>query len=1237
MKNQSFSNNGRKITLLAILQIFILINMSFAQSGLIAESYGIQSQNIIDIEEIFEKGIGFLFWITSLNELKLVSADEVNLGCCLETSPGANCQPFPFTNDPALCVGRLIQSSCEETLECEYGCCISPEGNCATNSPRMECEAGGGSFETGPACEIQTCQDGCCILGDEYFFRNEEECNYLAVQNGVEPEFLQNIEQELECLALRNILDNGACVLEERCIQTTGDDCIHEIGGRFYAGEFCSNEELEIEGGYDYIPQSEKTCYDDDIYWEDDNGNLEDLAEDCEDSTHKCLISGGEAICKETRCSDTNFMLRYGRNPLSGESWCIYDGTIGNGTDTVGSEHWLAECVEGEINSENSYELTSPYRGYLCGEGKIEVEGSNNFFVQANPILNDASNCIAYNQNYEGEELIDKCEENSYCYFKHLSLGNGENMAFCLPSYPKGNSQEEPSSSACEMASIKIPVIYKKNNRLDDWDCISNCNVETPNFIRSMNDFCTSLGDCGTYVNYLGKGVNNFEYIGYKGYEIDDGEENYGERSDYAGCDRGSNPGDANCQRVYWIDYVNRANIDSTQTTLFPNWRGVYRLLGIVPDASIGSPTQNDIGRGLELIGSIAGGTGIIISLGGIAGIDFFATSIPGATAEAVATGTTMGTIASGAMGISLGLLAGSLIARAFGVEGDAATASSIGGGMAGGAIAFGGGGAFGTPFSSLAATFFWIGIGVIAIGIIIGGASYESRYVQFTCDPWTPPQGGENCERCNEDPMKPCTQYRCESLGTMCEFLEDNSENPKCEAMEEESNPPIISEGDILTEGYEFQNPTTNGVEVRKLDGDCLEQGQEIGIRLFTDENARCKYSTEIPASPQYEEMIGEFTEERTFWVRNHTIRYLPPRVDSLPAEDISGSIQERIGHQNLYVKCTDAQDPSNFNFNNYIVDICINEKDTIQVDFGLARFLPENEASIMHGLEEQAVKFWISEAADCKYSRNMGTGYFEMENEFSCAGLEEREIFGYPCETTITNLTTGENAIYVRCLDQPWLPANNSLRNVNLGDYKYSLFASESALNISSIIFTYDGKTISHGEAFKEGFDPIEVEMNVRTSGGANLGESMCQWKIGESSMSSMRPWSEYSTDHSQFFSYITTGVTNIYLECIDSAGNNVSAETSFSLEVDRTPPIVVRAYENNGRLKIITNENSQCYYNFQSCNLNFENATEMTTGFSQTHSASWIAGQTYYIRCEDLWENKNSGCAIKITTEH
>ena len=1214
----------KKIMFLAILQIFLLVNLTIAQSDLIAASSGIENKKIINlgVEKFLEKGIGFLFWITSLDKFAIVSAeDEVNLGCCLETSVGGICQPFAFTSDPSTCTGGLIQADCSETEECQPGCCISPEGNCATNSPKKACEENGGTFESGTSCEISECQDACCILGDSYYFRNENECNYLSSQEGIEKEFRVDIESELNCLALQYILDNGACVSEGGCIQTTGEECINR-DGRFYAGEFCTNEELELEWGYDYESHADKTCYKEDIYWEDSEGNIEEIETDCVEGIERCSLEGNNYVCKDLGCADPNFMLRYGRNPINGESWCIYEGAIGNGQDTVGSEHWFAGCADGEVNSEKSYDLSGPYRGKLCAESKSEIADTGEFFISAGEVTNLASQCISYNQEFEGTPALKtNCEKNTHCYYKTLNLGGGEKINLCLPSYPRGASQEEENSVACGMASIKIPVVYKKNNRLDDWDCESNCNVETPEFIKSMNDFCVSLGDCGAYVNYLGEGINNFNYQGKRGYKLDDdGNEDFGEGSGYSGCDS-NNAGDANCQRVHWQDYSERGIVNPVQIAKSPFIVAIASALNIELDNNFGdlSPEAK-----LLFLGKISGGIGGLgLALNWVGETFYLGNAFNGA----------MGTIASGGMGFSLGFYAGSLIADWAGVSGPAATASAIGGGISGAAAFLADGW---TGF--LGSTFFWVGVGVILVSILVGGPSYESRYIEFTCDPWTAPQGGEDCERCNEDPMKPCTKYRCESLGTMCDFINEDTENPPCVPIEEELNPPVISEGIILTEGYEFQDATSGGVKVRTTDGECLEQGKEVLIRLFTDEKARCKFSTEIPAVPQYEEMVGDLTLERTYWRENHTIAYVPPRVDSLPAVDIDGSIPNRIGNQNLYIKCTDRQDPSNFNFNNYIVDICINEKDTTQVDFGQARAQPNNGATLTYGLEEQEVKIWIPEAADCKYSNVSGKDYFEMENEFSCAGLGQKELWGYPCTTTLTNLHGGENSIYIKCLDQPWLDENDSLRKLNDEDWKYSLYGSESALNITSVTFTYDGKTISSGNSFKEGFEPIEVEMKVITIGGSDSGESACNWKLNEGDSGSlMKPWGDYSTSHSQFLNYILRGTTNAFISCEDSAGNIAETIAELTLEVDNTPPHIVRAYNKNGKLQIITNEQATCYYDFSTCNFNIENATDMTAATSTKHSASWIPGQTYYIKCEDLWENKNPRCAIKITPEY
>ena len=107
---------------------------------------------------------------------------------------------------------------------------------------------------------------------------------------------------------------------------------------------------------------------------------------------------------------------------------------------------------------------------------------------------------------------------------------------------------------------------------------------------------------------------------------------------------------------------------------------------------------------------------------------------------------------------------------------------------------------------------------------------------------------------------------------------------------------------------------------------------------------------------------------------------------------------------------------------------------------------------------------------------------------------------------------------------------------------------------------------------------------------------------------------------------------GNFNISIKCKDIAGNIANGNAVFNLEVDSEPPVAVRVFYEGGNLKLITNEKARCYYDFNSCEFNLENGTSMTSLSSTEHSANWIVGKTYYIKCKDDWDNENPTCAIK-----
>jgi len=93
----------------------------------------------------------------------------------------------------------------------------------------------------------------------------------------------------------------------------------------------------------------------------------------------------------------------------------------------------------------------------------------------------------------------------------------------------------------------------------------------------------------------------------------------------------------------------------------------------------------------------------------------------------------------------------------------------------------------------------------------------YWSRHVGL-CFPWNAPLGARadrqdanggnvdvgtvtikevNCAFCSENPNKPCTLYRCRSLGERCQFLEVGGIG-QCQEVEEDPDGPIISFGEV-------------------------------------------------------------------------------------------------------------------------------------------------------------------------------------------------------------------------------------------------------------------------------------------------------------------------------------------------------------------------------------------------------------------------------------------------------
>src|SRR3989344_8476779 len=444
--------------------------------------------------------------------------------CCLETNFGALCQSIASVTISNVCdPENIVPTSCDQVSTCEIGCCQDPvEGVCSARAPKGTCEAQGGIWNSDENCNIPVCENGCCALGSNTQYTTEQRCTQLSSLYGFDKDFRQ-VDSELECLALAPTISEGACVVGESCKFGTAQECLAREGA-FYLDKLCSNEELDTN----CEKQNHVGCVEgkDEIYWFDSCGNRENIySSDKEESWNSgeplnknescnpldsnsgsancgncnrflgsmCASSAsvvgnqsvtkvkeGDFICRDLRCEDEK-----GKQRENGESWCVYDGYIGDGKDVVGSRHWKQICIDGIVQ----VEPCSDYRGQICVEG--ELEGERGDFSSAACVVNPSAECITYNQN--PETVGDQCKENTYCQLTEVDVDEGFTFEICTGKYPigfdvTGNDQRslDSANQICAMANQECIVIYEK--KISGWECIMNCECETETFTEEMNN-----------------------------------------------------------------------------------------------------------------------------------------------------------------------------------------------------------------------------------------------------------------------------------------------------------------------------------------------------------------------------------------------------------------------------------------------------------------------------------------------------------------------------------------------------------------------------------------------------------------------------------------------------------------------------------------------------------------------------------------------------------------------------
>jgi len=481
---------------------------------------------------------------------------------CCEKTTGTNPAWCQNVNSESQCDSSYnsISAFCEATSFCKTGTCINQrEGTCVLDTEKV-CTTKGGTWSDKSSNELQQCQLGCCLIGDQAAFVTQTSCNRMSSLYGLQINWQSNIKDELTCLASANPQTKGACVYTDSktgtktCKLNTKKECqdmaktLSDVN--FHSGYLCSAPEL----GTVCEKSQQTTCSGDNVYYVDTCGNLANIYDkDKVDNTDywtkiqkpTCTTSDNPgnkdsttcgacdyysgSMCKERKVGEPqptygknfckNLDCNYkGQTYVHGESWCAYDNPDKTIFDNVpGSSDFRMICYNGEVTKEQC----DPFRQKICNQttqNGVKISGC---------VVNLWFGCYAQNNSKDcGNQDVRHCtwfasSDYGGLYFSSKG-GLSDNSdkthpsGICLPKYTPGllfwddvgkYGDVSVAKDICPTASASCGVKYKDALIGGKHQCIENCSCLDSKgaWQQSLSKICSAMGDCGIKVNYLGK------------------------------------------------------------------------------------------------------------------------------------------------------------------------------------------------------------------------------------------------------------------------------------------------------------------------------------------------------------------------------------------------------------------------------------------------------------------------------------------------------------------------------------------------------------------------------------------------------------------------------------------------------------------------------------------------------------------------------------------------------------
>jgi hypothetical protein len=484
-------------------------------------------------------------------------------------------------------------------------------------------------------------------------------------------------------------------------------------------------------------------------------------------------------------------------------------------------------------------------------------------------------------------------------------------------------------------------------------------------------------------------------------------------------------------------------------------------------------------------------------------------------------------------------------------------------------------------------------------IGELIGsllGSDTKSKTITVSCEPWVAPLGGADCDKCGLDGRE-CSEYRCKSLGTGCELINEGTSNQGCVLRSpQDVSPPLINPWpEALSDGYTIQQ-TGTGYLVQPDIG----YWESFTFGIQTDEEAQCKWD-DIHTNT-YQEM-PHFFESSLFTKQKNMTVSLPGGSD-----------------YTYYVRCVDAN--GNENVNEYTIQFSTVKEPDLTPPLIVSTSIVSG-AYMPHDVTESHVALQLNEPVElCWWDLTNGAELEDVpvEQTFVCGnspgsqGFEnpsDPDSWSYSCDGLLTGIGQGagvSTTYFLRCDD---LAGNRMAQAYQLalqGSSPLKLVSAEPSV----ALYTNN------------------ITLFITTAEGAQQGASICSYKE-EHSPVYIEFFTTGGTTHQQLLSSLFTGTYYYDISCVDVAGNNALGIVEFSVAVDTVPPHVTQIYTVGSTLHVVTNELSTCAYHTIDSQFSFD--AGKVFGVAILDHVITEESPVYYVQCQDDFDNLLSGVTIYV----